>query len=326
MADLRTTYLGLPLKNPIIVAASGLVSTPAGVRRAGDAGAGAVVLKSLFEEQLRADIRTIEESAVATHPEADAYLAEMGMHMGAGEYLNLIRDAKSEVGIPVIASVNCVGGPWWAEFAQQIGASGADALELNISFLSTSPDETAASVEDRIIQIVRTAKAASGLPIAVKLGSSYTNLLNFASRMVSAGASALVLFNRFFRMDIDLESMGLIPGPIHSRPDDYEESLRWISLLFGRVSCDLVGGTGIHDAAATLRLVLAGARAVQVCSVVYKKGFEVIKGILDDMDAWLEKRKFAGLDDMRGRLSRFTSHNPADYERLQYIKALTGIS
>lgn len=326
MADLRTKYLGLTIKNPIVVAASGLTATPAGVKKAAAAGAGAVVLKSLFEEQLRADIKLAGESAAEAHPEADAYLAQMGMHAGSGEYLNLIRNAKGEVDIPVIASVNCIGGPWWTEFAQQVGASGADALELNIGFLSISPDETASSIEDRIVQIVRTAQAASGLPVSVKLGSSYSNLLNLAARLSAAGAGGLVLFNRFFRMDIDLTTLGLVPGPVHSSPDDYHESLRWISLLYGRVPCDLAAGTGVHDAEAALRVTLAGARAVQLCSVLYKKGFGVIKEIVSGMDTWMDQRKSASLDEIRGKLSRLSSRSPADYERLQYIKALTGLS
>ncbi len=325
MADMKTQYLGLSMKNPLVVAASSLTSTPAGVKKAADAGAGAVVLKSLFEEQLRADIQSIGKAAAESHPEADAYLAEMGMHAGSGEYLRLIRDAKAAVDIPVIASVNCIGGPWWTEFAEQVGASGADALELNIAFLSTSPDETASSLEDRVVQIVRTARAASGLPVSVKLGSQYTNLLNLAARLSSAGAGGLVLFNRFFRMDIDLSTLGLVAGPVHSGPEDYHESLRWISLLFGRVPCDLAAGTGVHDAPSALKMVLAGARAVQLCSVVYQKGFGVVREILTGMETWLDKRKASGLDDIRGKLSRFTSRSPADFERLQYIKALTGI-
>jgi len=326
MADLRTTYLGIPVKNPLVVAASSLTSTPGGVRKAEASGAGAVVLKSLFEEQLRADMEAVGDIAAQSHPEADAFLAEMGMHAGAGEYLSLIRNAKAEAGIPVIASVNCVGGPWWTEFAQQIGASGADALELNIGFLSTSPDETALSIEDRVVQIVRTAKEASGLPIAVKLGPNYTNLLNLASRLSSAGASGLVLFNRFFRMDVDLDTLGLVPGPVHSRPEDYHESLRWMALLYGRVPCDLAGGTGLHDAGTALRLTLAGARALQICSAIYQKGFGVVSEILQGMEVWMDKRKVSGLDEIRGKLSRLSSRSPMDYERLQYIKALTGIS
>ncbi|HSV57069.1 MAG TPA: dihydroorotate dehydrogenase-like protein, partial [Magnetospirillaceae bacterium] len=287
---MKTRYLGLTLRNPLVIAASSLTSTAAGVRKAAEAGVGAVVLKSLFEEQLRADIQAVGMATAEAHPEADAYLSEMGMHAGAGEYLRLIQEAKDASTIPVIASVNCVGGPWWTEFAEQVGATGADALELNIAFLSTSPDETASSIEDRIVQIVRTARAASGLPVAVKLGSHYTNLLNLASRLSSAGAGALVLFNRFFRMDIDLSTLGLVAGPVHSRPDDYHESLRWISLLFGRVPCDLAAGTGVHDAESAVRLVLAGARAVQVCSVVYQKGFKVVREILDGMETWLDRR------------------------------------
>lgn len=326
MADLGTKYLGLPIKNPIVVAASGLTSTPLGVQKAYEAGAGAVVLKSLFEEQLRADIRSVGENAAALHPEADAFLAEMGMHAGAGEYLALIKDAKERVRIPVVASVNCVGGPWWTEFAEQIGASGADALELNIGLLSTSPDETAAGMEDRVVQIVRSVRAAAGIPVAVKLGSSYTNLLNLSKRLASAGCAGLVLFNRFFRMDIDLDTLGLAPGPLYSSPKDYHESLRWIGLLYGRVPCDLVAGTGVHDAGSALRLTLAGAHAVQVCSVIYKKGFGVVKEMLVDMEKWMNQRKVGSLEEIRGKLSRLSIQTPADYERLQYIKALTGVS
>lgn len=328
MADLSVRYLGLGLSNPLVVAASGLTASSAGVRKAAEAGAGAVVLKSLFEEQLEAEVAGAAASLEAgAHPEAADFLSRAGWAEGAAEYLALVREAKAAAGaVPVIASVNCRGEPAWAEYAARIAESGADALELNIAFMPVSTEERGAEIEERVVRVVSGVRKSTGLPLAVKLGPGYTSLPNLARSLAGAGAGALVLFNRFFRLDIDLDTLAPSPGPQRSSREDYHESLRWISILYDRVGCELASGTGVHDAEAALKLVLAGASTVQLCSAIYQHGWGVIGEIKHDMAAWLEGRGEASLAALRGRLCQWRSGDPDRYLRLQYIKALTGIS
>lgn len=328
MADLGARYLGLALANPLVVAASGLTSTVSGLRKAAEAGVGAVVLKSLFEEQLAAELEPAAAALEAgAHSEAADFLSGAGWIEGASEYLKLIRDAKAAAfGIPVIASVNCRGASAWTSFAARIEEAGADALELNVAFMPVSAEERGSEVEERVLGILRSVRAATSLPLAVKLGSSYTNLANLAASLARSGASALVLFNRFYRFDVDLDAIALAPGPLRSSPSDYHESLRWISILYDRVGCDLAAGTGVHDAGAALKLVLAGASAVQLCSALYQRGWGVVREIVSGMGAWLDERGEPSLAGVRGRLCQWRAERPEDYLRIQYIKALTGIS
>jgi dihydroorotate dehydrogenase (fumarate) len=326
MADLGTTYLGLKLKNPLVVAASGLTGNVEGVSKAAAAGAGAVVLKSLFEEQLGAELQAVAAAlADNPHPEADAFFKRAGMEEGAREYLRLIEQSKDK-GVPVIASVNCVASARWAEFAERIQGAGADALELNMALLPRSPAETGAEVEDRLLAAVAEVRAATTLPLSVKLGQGYASLPSLASRLVGVGAAGLVLFNRFYRLDVDLSSLVLKSGPARSGGDEYHESLRWISLLAGRQRCDLAAATGIHDAETALKLIAVGADVAQLCSVIYRRGFGVIGEIARAMGDWLDIHEFSSLEAVRGRLSQAHSENPSAHERLQYIQALTGIS
>lgn len=328
MADLCVRYLGLELANPLVVAASGLTATVSGLCKAREAGAGAVVLKSLFEEQLAAELGPAAAALDAgAHPEAAAFLARAGWTEGAAEYLRLIREAKAQAGdMPVIASVNCRGASAWAEFAGRIEEAGADALELNIAFMPFSVEQRGADIEERVLEVLRTVRAATRLPLAVKLGPGYTNIANLARSLAASGALALVLFNRFYRLDVDLDSLALTAGPPRSSPIDYHESLRWISVLYDRVGCDLAAGTGVHDAETALKLVLAGASAVQLCSVLYERGWPALRRIRDGMEAWLEDRGEPSLAGIKGRLCQWRSTRPEDYLRIQYIQALTGIS
>ncbi len=323
MADLTTAYLGLTLANPVIAASSGLCSTPEGVSRAFDAGAGAVVLKSLFEEQLRAELKAVEGQALS-HPEAEAFLEGMGMNEGADEYLRLVGAAKKLGKGPVIASVNCVGRGLWLDFAKRVEAAGADALELNIAYLPTDPDEKSEAIEGRAVALTEAVAKAVRLPVAVKLGASYAAPANLLSRLAKAGARAAVLFNRFYRMDVDLDAMSLSAGPMKTSPEAYHESLRWISLLEGRVGLELAASGGVYDGQAALKLVAAGAQAVQVCSAAYARGYAAYGAIRDEMGAWLDRRGIKSLAEIRGRLARRNAEKPELYGRLQYVKALTG--
>ena len=326
MADLSTCYLGLKLKNPLVVAASGLTASAEGARKAAAAGAGAIVLKSLFEEQLDAELAGAEAAlAQGAHPEAWDFLKGAGTEEGARDYLRLVAGAK-EAGLPVIASLNCRGAGRWAEFAGRIEEAGADALELNMGFMPASTEELGEAVEERLFTALREVRAATKLPLALKLGSSYSSLPAVASEAARIGVQGLVLFNRFYRLDVDLAGLSLKAGASRSSGSEYGESLRWISILADRVSCDLAASTGIHDAETALKLVAAGASAVQLCSVIYKRGFGVLGEIARAMGDWMDGKGVASVAELKGRLAQWRSGDPAAYLRLQYIQALTGIS
>jgi len=323
MADLSVTFLGLHLKNPIIMASSGLTATKEGVRKAVEAGAGAVVLKSLFEEQLRAELASVAGSA-EIHPEAEAFLAGMGMTEGMDEYIDLIRAAKSTSDVPIIASVNCSGDSAWAEFAARLESAGADAIELNLGVVPTDPAVPASVIEDRLVSLVGSVARSVKIPVCSKLGSSYTNVGNLASRLSKAGSRGLTLFNRFYRMDVNLDAMSLSAGPMRSSPEAYHESLRWISVLEGRIGAELCASGGIYDGQTALRLITVGAHAVQMCSAVYTKGYGSITSTVAEMHTWLDSHGIAKVADLRGRLARRNSEKPELYGRLHYVKALTG--
>jgi len=328
MADLSTTFMGLRLENPIVLASSGLGATPDGVARAIEAGAGAVVLKSLFEEQLRAELAEAAAQA-ELHPEAAAFIEGAGMNEGTAEYLGLIKAAKAASAkaggrVPIIASINGSGDPFWVDFSKMLEGAGADALELNLGVIPTDPERSASAIEDGLVHLVSEVSRAVTIPVCAKLGASYTNVGNIAKRLAKAGAKGVTLFNRFYRMDIDLDAMSLVPGPTRGSPDAYHESLRWISLLEGRIGAELCASGGVYDGLSALRLVAAGAGAVQLCSVVYAKGYGAIGSVLGEMRAWMDDRGVARLAELRGRLARRNAENPEAYGRLHYVRALTG--
>lgn len=327
MLDTSVHYLGQQLRTPIVVSSSGLTNTISGVRRAAEAGAGAVVLKSLFEEQIESTIETDgQELELAMHPEAEQYISQMGMHLGPQKYLDLIGEAKAAVEIPIIASMNCVTSKWWGNYGKQIQAAGADAVELNIAIMPRNASDGPESVENRYLRIVNRVRQQIDLPLAVKIGPYFTGLPKFAVELRKAGVSALVLFNRFYQMDIDIEAESLAPGYQFSTPEEIYTSLRWVSILSGDVGCDLSASTGVHSTDGVIKQLLAGATTVQMCSALYRSGFEIITQIQDELVAWMERKGYTSISDFQGKLSQSASGNPESYERLQYIKALTGIS
>lgn len=325
MADLSVTYLGKKLPSPIIVSSSSLSGSVDGVKKCAASGAGAVVLKSLFEEQIEAEMQQAE-AAETDHPEADAYFHEMGKHLGPADYLKLIEDAKKAVSIPVFASLNCVSDTWWARYAQQLAASGADGIELNLSRMPRTAEEESAVVENRLADIVSKVNRETSLPLAVKIGPYYTALPRMAAKLKKAGASALVLFNRFYQLDIDVDKAVLVPGYQFSSPAEIHLSLRWISILSGQVECELSASTGVHDGKGIVKQLLAGAQTVQVCSALYQKGINHISVMMKEVEDWMKNHSYYRIEDFRGKLSQGSSENPEAYERLQYVRALTGIS
>lgn len=325
MAELATTYMGLALHNPLLVASCGLTKTADGIRRCADAGAGAVVLKSLFEEQILADSHGQEiDTGFLWHPEALDYVRRMGLELGPQAYLKLINDAKRAVSIPVIASLHCVSSGLWTEYVRRIADAGADGIELNISVMLSDPRRDIGHVEKIYLDTVERVTHLTRVPIAVKIGPYFTSVAKIASELWKRGAKALVLFNRFYQFDINLETMEIAPGHSLSSPEEIALPLRWISLLSGKIKCDFAASTGAHDANGVAKLLLVGATTVQLCSTLYKNGLGHIGTIRSDLERLMERHGFKSIDQMRGRLSQTRSDRPELYERLQYIKALVG--
>lgn len=326
MVDLSVSYMGLSLRNPLIVSASSLTNSVDKIKRCEDAGAGAVVLKSLFEEQIESSTQILlDESSPYSHPEAFDYVHQMSVRMGQDQYLDLIAKGKASVDIPVIASLNCVSPKWWTSFAKQIAKEGADAIELNLSLLPSSFSVSADDVEKTYVSIVESICGKIEIPVAAKIGPYFTSLPQTARTLRRAGLSALVLFNRFYQMDIDIDKFELAPGYHLSSPDEIHLPLRWIAILANQVGCDLAASTGVHDGAGVIKQLLAGANAVQVCSNLYLKGLTRIGVMLKELENWMAKNEFISVEDFRGRLCQEASERPEYYERLQYIKLFVGI-
>ena len=325
MADLATIYMGLQLKNPVVVASSGLVKTVAGVKACEENGAAAVVLKSLFEEQVDCNVADLDRECYADHPEAYDYIKNLITDRDKTHYLTLIREAKKAVSIPVIASINCVADHGWIQYASYLEKAGADALELNIAYMPNDPHLKSDDIHHVYYKIVSAVKETIGLPVAVKIGPYFTNLNRFALRMERFGADALVLFNRFYQFDIDIERESLAPGNRLSSPDEIYVPLRWVAKLYGKVKCDLAASTGVHDGTGAVKQLLAGAKVVQLCSTLYRNKMKQIGRIRDEITAWMDKKGYETIDDFRGKLSQTKSECPEQYERMQYIKALVGI-
>lgn len=326
MVNLATKYMGLNLKNPIIVSSSSLARSAETVKRCADAGASAVVLKSLFEEQINADVKALADSATSTfHTEEWDYIQRMGLDMNADEYLKVIETSKEAVDIPIIASLNCVSSDRWTEFAKYIEAVGADAIELNIAVMPRQFDEDPDKIEKHIFEIVSTVKHNVNIPVAVKLGPYFTSMPRVAKGVRKAGASALVLFNRFYQTDINIHTQTHESKNRYSSPAEMANTLRWISLLYQQIGCSLVGNTGIHTGEDVIKQVLVGARAVEVCSTLFVNGLGRINFMLDDIQQWMIDKGYETLDDFRGKMSFKNSKEPDYFERQQYIKAIVGI-
>ena len=252
-------------------------------------------------------------------------MRQMGLRMGQEEYLKLIRQAKESIAIPVIASLNCVSPKWWTDYAKQIAGAGADALELNIGIIASDFERSSQDIELLYTEIVESVRSRIELPLAVKIGPYFTSLPKAAESLERAGVSALVLFNRFYQIDIDIDKFELIPGNRFSTPEEIFLPLRWIAILAGRVGCDLASSTGVHDGAGLIKQLLAGANAVQACSHFYLKGLNQVGIMLEELRAWMENHEYKSINDFQGRMCREASHRPEHYERQQYIKVFVGI-
>ena len=325
--DLSTNYLGLKLRTPLVVAASPLSEEIDQIKRMEDAGAAAVVIYSLFEEQLRRDRYELNhnmEQGTFSYPEALTYFPEPeSFHLGPEEYLKHIGDAKKAVKIPIIASLNGSSAGGWTQYAKAIQEAGADALELNIYYIPTDLNLTGAQVEQTYLDILKAVKAEVTIPVAVKLSPFFSNFANMAKRLDEAGANGLVLFNRFYQPDIDLDSLEVKPNILLSTPMAMRVPLRWVAILYDRVRASLAATSGIHRASDALKMLMAGADVTMLCSVLIRHGIPHIGAIERDLGAWLEEHEYASIQQLRGSLSQKNCSDPSAFERAQYMRAIS---
>lgn len=324
MKKLDTEYLGLALKNPVIVSSSGLTNSVSKIEKAHNNGAAAVVLKSLFEEQINYEVSDLLKHN--DYPEAEDYIKTYSRNNSLDNYLQLISDAKNKVDIPVIASINCVDSDEWIEFAQKIENAGADALELNVHIVALDKFTASEKYEAIYFEIIKDVKALLSIPVSVKISAHFTNLVGFVDRLSANGASGVVLFNRFYQPDIDVDKMEIVSADVFSSPSDLRHSLRWVGILSDRTSAiDISASTGVHSGEAVIKQLLAGATTVQVCSILYKRGIEYLKEILNDMEKWMDKKGYDSVDEFRGILSYKRIKQPAVYERVQFMRYFSNI-
>lgn len=322
MTSLETKYMGLNLKNPIVVASSGLTNSQEKIKNLEYAGAGAIVLKSIFEEQINNEVsHLINRDPQNLYPEAEDYIWNYTRNNSITRHLSLLSEAKKGLSIPVIASINCLTSAEWTVFAKEFEDAGADALELNIFMVPTDRFKSSAEIEEMYLRVVAEVKKQVKIPVAVKIGFYFTNLVSMADRLMAHGASALVLFNRFYEPDINIEKMEIIPSEIFSSPSDIRRSLRWTGLISSQLpKVEIAASTGIHDGEAVIKQLLAGAQVAQVCSSIYINGISVIEKMLNDMRDFMWKNSFEKIEDFRGRLSYRTIADPMLYERVQFMK------
>ena len=322
MADLSTQYLGLNLRNPIIVGSSGLTRSADTIARCEEAGAGAVVLKSVFEEQIQQEVEDIRTHVtnVTWHPEAAEYVHTYSKENAVEQYLKIMRDTKKSVSIPVIASVHCVSAGAWTEFAKRLEHAGADAIELNLFVMPFDVKRSAANIEQIYFDVLEKLLPQVSIPVSLKLGVYFSGLANTIVSLSETQLAGIVLFNRFRAPDIDIDNMTAVEADPFSAPSEYVQSLRWISILANRVSCDLAAATGIHDGDTVIKQLLAGANAVQLCSALYKHGLGRIGEIIQKLESWMDEHGFESIEDFRGNLSQNESSNPADWDRVQFMK------
>lgn len=327
MAKLTTKYMGLTLKNPIIASSSGLTNRLSDIVSLEAEGAGAIVLKSLFEEEIIMEAQDNINKMQATgfiYPETMEYFDYDEMEDPVANYLKLISDAKKEVKIPIIASINCVTSNKWPEFAKRIEAAGADALELNVFVLPTDMDRTAAENEKVYFDVVSKVTGLVSIPVAIKISPYNTALGSFIKRLSDTPIKSIVLFNRFYNPDFDIHTLDFTSTTVLSTPAELALPLRWVAIMANRVSCSLAASTGIHDGHGVIKALLAGADVVQVASTLYRNGFGHIGTMLKQIDEWMGEKGYKTIDDFRGKMSQSKTHNPAAFDRVQFMKFFRG--
>jgi dihydroorotate dehydrogenase (fumarate) len=324
--NLTTNYLGMELKNPLVAGASPLSKEAGTVRELEDAGVSAVVMYSLFEEQIEHDATLHDhymEYGADSFAEALSYVPQqVGFSRGPDEYIEHVAALKAAVDIPIIASINGTSKGGWIEYARQMEQAGADAIELNLYYVAADPDTSARDIEERYLEVVREVKATVGIPVAVKIGASFSALANFARQLDQNGADGLVLFNRFYQPDIDLENLDIIPDLRLSAPHEMRLPLRWIAILDPLVDASLAASTAVYTSFDVLKLILAGADVTMLVATLLRNGTGAIKFILEGMREWMEDHEYVSLQQMQGSMNQLTCPNPVAFERGNYMREL----
>lgn len=329
MSDLTTQYLGLQLRTPLVASASPLSQEVSSIRRLEDAGAAAVVLYSLFEEQLRQESLELDYHLTAgtdSFAESLTYFPQASEYrLGPEGYLEHIRKAKAAVAIPIIASLNGATAGGWAEYAKEIAQAGADALECNIYSVVTDPEKSSADVEQTYLDIVKAVKAAVAIPVAVKISPFFSNLANMARRLDQAGADGLVLFNRFYQPDIDLEELEIRPNVLLSTPQALRLPLTWFGILYGRIRASLAATSGVHDPQDVIKLLMVGANVTMLCSALLRNGLKHLRYVEQGVREWMELHEYESVQQMQGSMSQVRCPDPAAFERAQYMRAVKSL-
>jgi dihydroorotate dehydrogenase (fumarate) len=329
MTALTTQYLGLKLRTPLVPSASPLSQEVSSIRRLEDAGAAAVVLYSLFEEQLRQETLELDlrlNAGTESFAESLTFFPQASeFRLGPEGYLEHIRKAKQAVDIPIIASLNGASAGGWAEYAAEIEQAGADALECNVYSIPTDPHRTSGEVEQTYLDIVTAVKGAVAIPVAVKISPFFSNLANMAKRLDEAGANALVLFNRFYQPDIDLEELEIRPNVLLSTPQALRLPLTWIGILYGRVQANLAASSGVHQAEDAIKLLMVGASVTMLCSALLRNGINHLRTVEQGIQEWMEQHEYESVEQMQGSMSQLRCPDPGAFERAQYMRAVKSL-
>jgi dihydroorotate dehydrogenase (fumarate) len=324
--DLSTEYMGLKLKNPIVPSSSPLSHTVDSIKRLEDAGASAVVMYSLFEEQILSESYYLDYylgQGIDSFGESLSYFPAMaGYNIGPDDYVDLIRRAKQAVNIPIIGSLNGISSSGWIDYACLIEEAGADALELNVYYIPTSIDLSGSEVENIYVEILRDVKRVVRIPVAMKLSPFFSSTAHMANRLAQAGADALVMFNRFYQPDLDLESLQVVPNLVLSGSDELRLPLRWVAILYGQINADMAITSGIHTSRDVLKALMAGARVAMMASELLQNGVPRIGEILREMARWMEEHEYSSVEQMIGSMSQRHVTEPAAFERANYMKTL----
>jgi dihydroorotate dehydrogenase (fumarate) len=324
--DLTTTYMGLKLKNPLVPSASPLGRDISTVKRMEEAGASAVVLESLFEEQIiheKFEMDHFLAQGTESFAEATSYFPESDMYsFGPEEYLAHIQKCKEAVDMPIIASLNGTSKGGWTDYARKMQEAGADGLELNSYYLATDPNKSPQEIEDNYLEVLKAVKNAVTIPVALKISPFFTSLSHMATRFDEIGVDALVLFNRFYQPDIDLENLEVIPNLVLSSSESMRLPLRWIAILYGKIKASMAATTGIHTSEDALKMVMAGADVTQLCATLLQNGIERITHIKDGMIKWMEDHEYESIKQMKGSMSHKSVAEPAAFERANYMRVL----
>jgi dihydroorotate dehydrogenase (fumarate) len=326
MINLSTKYLGLKLKSPLVASSSPLCKDLASLRKLEDAGAGAVVLESLFEEQIMIESSDLDRNlwqSADVSAEAQGYYPDFDTYnLGPEKYLEHISEAKKALGIPVIASLNGVSKGGWIDYAKQMAQAGADALELNIYFVPTDITKSANDIENMYLELVEAVTASVKIPVAVKIGPFFSSTGNMALKLEKAGADGLVMFNRFYQPDFDLEALEVVPQLVLSRSNELKLRLHWVAILFGKIKADMAITGGVHTAEDVLKSMAAGAKVAMLTSALLEQGIGYLKTLETGVREWLEEHEYNSIEQMQGSLSQKNVAHPAAFERANYVKVL----